>query len=177
MKFTYSAKAEIDRQCDNNEDITSWESFESSFTNADPFIAREAAFRRAKAYEDIFKQADLEKTDNFFRSDRGWYNEYDISVFFNDPKTGEEIQLHNSKSIHINRTALEGRETYDPIQMRWILRDLQREFDILGSCNIPIKKAKSIELLIKPKNERQAFTVFPTPFIGTGNITIEDIEL
>jgi hypothetical protein len=177
MTFTYKVEADINRFKQNKEETFNNESMESEFTDSDPFIAREAAFRKAKSYEDIFNQANSLNIDGFFKLKDGFYSEYNISVYFINPDTKEEIEIHNTKSIHDNQTVLNGEETYDPIQTKWILEALNSEFDILKQNNISTSKAKSIDVTFQPSNEKITYFIFPTEMINTDKLIVTDLEL
>ncbi len=148
MTFTYLVRARIERTHKRDDDICTCDTYSNLFSDTDPFHARELAFKRAQSYREVFEQANAGKADAFFRELHGWYAEYDISVYFIDPDTQKEIELHNTISSEINRVLLNGENTYDPITRKQILSALKKEHKILTKHGTPKHKS----------------SFYPTPF-------------
>ena len=177
MKYNYIVKTTISRFNEIDKENYNIETITNEFSSINPFTSREAAFERAKSYDDEFIHANEIKTDNFFSSENNWYNEYSISIFFIDPTTKKELEIHNSLSIEENQTRCKAGEIYDPIYLRWILSALEKEFNILKNTGVSIDKAKNIEITFTLTNEIIKTTIFPTDWLNKERITVEDIVL
>jgi len=148
MTFTYLVRAQIERTNEKEDDFYSCDEFTNTFSHSEPFKVRELAFKRAQSYLEVFEQADAGTTDAFFRKKGDWYAEYNISVYFIDPETNKEIELHNTISSRINQALLKGDDTFDPITRKQILSALKKEHKILSKYGIPKQKG----------------SFFPTPY-------------
>jgi len=180
-KFHYIVKAEINRfnDAEMEKDIEAYntDTYKNEFSDKNPLIARDAAFKRAKSYEESFNDANCYKEDHFFHLKDGWYHEYEISVCFLEPETGKEMEIHNTRSIHDNVSLLGGEKTYDPFTIKRILFELQNEFEILKKNNISTANLKKLEVTFLPKNEMKIFNIFPTEIINSDKLTVTDVEL
>ena len=140
MTFQYLVIAEIERTNARDDAAYSHHTYTNLFSDEDPFKARKKAFKRAESYKDIFEEADTKKVDSFFKPNEGEYAEYNISVYFIDPKTKKEIEIHNTISSYINQWLFKGSEIYDPVTRKQISTALKKEYKILTKHGVPKQK-------------------------------------
>lgn len=156
------------------------DTYVNMFSDENPFLAREAAFRRAESHKEIFMKYVAPSDDLFFAQKKGQYNDYNIQVFFQTPETGEEIKIHDYKSIDISKEYMSGDNIYDWFTIRAILGGLTEEYEILKNNGISLEKSCTVEVIfIKSNNETEIWkkTIFPTEWIKCEKITMREPPL
>ena len=177
MKFTYLVRAEIDRFNVQKIEASYADEYCKEFSDENALNARNEAWNYAMSFEDILSDADSLAKENFFQEQNGKCNEYNISIFFVNPLSGEELKIHDTRSIRDNMTLLKGKAMYDPFETRWILKALNQEFEALKSKSVSVDSAIEVEVTFLPKEERESFWIFPTTILNERRIIVQDIEL
>ena len=170
MEYTYIVTLTIDRFDINDANIHEREEKSNEFKHKNPITARNAAFNRAISYDDVLVDS-ANSTAVFFKDSKDWYKEFNITVVFIDPKTENEILLH--ESLFIDKET----RMYDELMFRRIINSLVEELTVLNNNPELRIESEKLTATFLPSNESIHVEILPTPFISGGNISMKEITL
>jgi len=139
MKFTYMVIAEKSCTAEKDNNIFISEELKYVYSNSDPLYAREAAFSKAKSFEDNFNETKLEDFNAYSRFNTEWYSSCKVTIFFRSPDENKCFEIHNV-DLDINF----GVKLDDERDLKLRNSALESEYKILTKYNIPFRLSNEI---------------------------------
>ncbi|MEI6815551.1 MAG: hypothetical protein WCL14_02985 [Bacteroidota bacterium] len=182
--YTYKLTSSIYKCYENEKPTEVLQDTNTYFTHEKAMHARKAAFEIAESMESRYEDLDklgLEFLPTYAKTtvdDMFFF--FENHIYFVDPKSNKDLELHDSMSIAFNKEKnpnVENLNIYEPRNLGIILGNLRKEHEMLNKFGEMELGAMDIEVNFVQQKMKIDYTIIPTHIINANKIEVASLDM